>query len=524
MPAWADAHCAAARRASSSTISMLAFFCVALPREVWQPRRPARRALRRRACSRTTTTTAASARPGFEVRLARDSFVHHWQTRVVQAARRGRVPAHLPREPGPLRATSGAEGADPSRRCSRAAGARRPRTVVFPPSVGWAHRARAAPAPPRARARARRLRGGLRLHQRARRRRHAARDRAAALPLQGPARGARRRCRGRSCGRSATTTTTATPSRADARVVYDWIDDLGGLPLRPAQARRTARAGAARGGPRAHRRPPLHEDALRRAARRAATCRTRSSRAASTASREPNPALADPAFAAIARGRASRSPATTARSPSWFDYALLAATARRRPDWTFVLIGPDHDGSLARSGVLSCANVHCARAAALPGAARLSAPLRRRDDPLRDQRHHARDLAAQALRVLRGAASRSSARRCRSAWRSTWCGSFATPRSSRRRSTRRSPAERDPARGEAAQALAEANTWRARAATSWRRCPRNRAGSTSGDVPAADAVAGSPHAAAGRSRRPECARRRPRARRCRRSCPAPGRT
>ncbi len=41
----------------------------------------------------------------------------------------------------------------------------------------------------------------------------------------------------------------------------------------------------------------------------------------------------------------------------WFDYSLLAQAARERPDYAFVLIGPDYDGSLARSGVREQANI-----------------------------------------------------------------------------------------------------------------------------------------------------------------------
>src|SRR4029077_14140540 len=41
----------------------------------------------------------------------------------------------------------------------------------------------------------------------------------------------------------------------------------------------------------------------------------------------------------------------------WFDYTLLRAVAEKRPDWSFVLIGPDLDGSIRRSDVLRCPNV-----------------------------------------------------------------------------------------------------------------------------------------------------------------------
>ncbi|MFP6665571.1 MAG: glycosyltransferase [Deltaproteobacteria bacterium] len=46
----------------------------------------------------------------------------------------------------------------------------------------------------------------------------------------------------------------------------------------------------------------------------------------------------------------------------WVDYDLIAALARARPEWSFVLIGPDHDGTAAASGLAALPNVE------LPGA------------------------------------------------------------------------------------------------------------------------------------------------------------
>jgi glycosyltransferase involved in cell wall biosynthesis len=41
----------------------------------------------------------------------------------------------------------------------------------------------------------------------------------------------------------------------------------------------------------------------------------------------------------------------------WFDYVLVEETARRRPDWNFLLIGPEYDRSLQRASLLDCPNV-----------------------------------------------------------------------------------------------------------------------------------------------------------------------
>ena len=42
---------------------------------------------------------------------------------------------------------------------------------------------------------------------------------------------------------------------------------------------------------------------------------------------------------------------------AWFDYPLLASVARLRPEYTFVLIGPDYDGSLGEAGLHRLSNV-----------------------------------------------------------------------------------------------------------------------------------------------------------------------
>jgi glycosyltransferase involved in cell wall biosynthesis len=42
----------------------------------------------------------------------------------------------------------------------------------------------------------------------------------------------------------------------------------------------------------------------------------------------------------------------------WFDYGLLRRIATARPEYEFVLIGPDYDASLRRSQILSVSNIH----------------------------------------------------------------------------------------------------------------------------------------------------------------------
>ncbi|MDX1437872.1 MAG: glycosyltransferase [Anaerolineales bacterium] len=42
----------------------------------------------------------------------------------------------------------------------------------------------------------------------------------------------------------------------------------------------------------------------------------------------------------------------------WFDYELMRDVAGKRPDYAFLLIGPDYDGSLTHSGLLTLPNVY----------------------------------------------------------------------------------------------------------------------------------------------------------------------
>jgi glycosyltransferase involved in cell wall biosynthesis len=43
---------------------------------------------------------------------------------------------------------------------------------------------------------------------------------------------------------------------------------------------------------------------------------------------------------------------------NWFDYELLISLAVARPDFSYVLIGPDYDGSLKRSPISHFPNIH----------------------------------------------------------------------------------------------------------------------------------------------------------------------
>lgn len=72
---------------------------------------------------------------------------------------------------------------------------------------------------------------------------------------------------------------------------------------------------------------------------------------------EPNNASKDQAFSRIlSSGRPIAG--YYGALAKWFDYQLLKQVASLRKDWEFVLIGPDLDGSLRPSGITEQANVH----------------------------------------------------------------------------------------------------------------------------------------------------------------------
>ena len=240
-----------ARRTAASSTRSRCWRSSAWPSRgaVWRARRPARRALRHRHVRGRRLQPARAARRASTSAVARDSFVHHWQKasfrllgedeylriyRENEARFRAKWALRMRHDPlGPLRlAASYAPATGDLRALGR-----------------LGHRARAAPAPPRPRAGAERLRGRVRQLERARRRRRAARDRAAALPLPGRA--------GRARGAAADDPVDVPlqlrlPRRVPAGRARGLRLDRRPrrLPVRPGQARRAARARAARVGPR----------------------------------------------------------------------------------------------------------------------------------------------------------------------------------------------------------------------------------------------------------------------------------
>ena len=139
-----------------------------------------------------------------------------------------------------------------------------------------------------------------------------------------------------------------------ATVIYDWIDDLAVFTDHDARLVRRN-----------------HERALAEADVLVSVARTLHAEAVShrpDALYVPNAVedahftsagVADPDDPTISRLRREGKPIAGyyGALARWFDYELLEDTARRRPDWNFLLIGPDYDGSGPRASLLTLPNV-----------------------------------------------------------------------------------------------------------------------------------------------------------------------
>ena len=361
MPAWADAHCDA-HRGPPVDIAMLAFFCVALPRWVWHVVGP----MDERFGAGMFEDDDYNRRvrgAGFDIGLARDSFVHHWQKASFRLLGEDEY-LRIYRENKARYATKWAAPAarDPLADLARAAESARG-TIIFAPSVGWAIQLAQRP---HHLARVLAQDGYVVVFDSSN-----AHDDVDTLReieprlflYKGPPEAL--------AGLPRTTLWTFSYNYdyrdafpRDAAVVYDWIDDLSVFPydqrrLATLHARAMREADIVISV--AHK---LHEQALRE---RADARYVPNAVEAGRFDREPdpNPALADSEFSRIvAAGRPIAG--YYGALASWFDYALIKDVAQLRPDWSFVLIGPDYDGSLARFSLDDLPNVYCLGARPYP--------------------------------------------------------------------------------------------------------------------------------------------------------------
>ena len=142
---------------------------------------------------------------------------------------------------------------------------------------------------------------------------------------------------------------------AGTRVIYDWIDDLSVFPYdqtRLAELHGRALKEATRVVSVARK---LHECALHERPD-AIYLPNAVEEGRFDHPRTPDPALEDRDFSRLVSSGKPIAGYFGALA-DWFDYDLLTTAAELRPDWLFVLIGPDHDGSIARSRIKKQSNI-----------------------------------------------------------------------------------------------------------------------------------------------------------------------
>ena len=348
MPAWAEEHCRR-HRGQLDDIPMLAFFCVAMPRAVFETVGP----LDERfgiGMFEDDDYNRRVREAGSLVKLARDSYIHHWQ----------RASFKLLSEEGYLRtyhenekkyrakwAVQSLTATDAQEIAGMVEASRRaPGTIIFAPSIGWdIHLFQRPHHLARVLAQAGHVvifdcsnsQDSLHLIQEIEPRLYLFKGEPELLG-----------------GLEKPTLWTFTYNY-DYRdrfprttpVIYDWIDDLTVFPhdqavLGKLHARAMKEATVVACVAR-----KLHQNALRERPDAVylpnAVEEGRFDRPPT-----PNPALDDEAFSRLVTSGKPIAGYYGALA-RWFDYDMLARTAELRPDWNFVLIGPAHDASMEQS-------------------------------------------------------------------------------------------------------------------------------------------------------------------------------
>jgi GT2 family glycosyltransferase/2-polyprenyl-3-methyl-5-hydroxy-6-metoxy-1,4-benzoquinol methylase len=348
MPAWAGGHCQR-HRGQLEDIPMLAFFCVAMPRAVFEKVGP----LDERfgiGMFEDDDYNRRVREAGLTVKLARDAYIHHWQKssfKLIGEDAYLKIYYENQKKYRAKCAIDSITGTNASKIAGMVEASRHaPGTVIFAPSVGW----------------------NIHLFQRPH---HLARvlaqdgyvvvfDCSNSYDDVDLIREIEPRLflfKGEpellwTLEKSTLWTFTYNYDYrdrfpADTPVIYDWIDDLtvfhhDQVVLGKLHARAMKEADVVASVAR-----KLHQEALRER-QDAIYLPNAVEEGRFDRSPTPNPALADKAFARLVSSRKPIAGYYGALA-RWFDYELLARTAELRPDWNFVLIGPDYDGSIGRS-------------------------------------------------------------------------------------------------------------------------------------------------------------------------------
>jgi glycosyltransferase involved in cell wall biosynthesis len=369
LPAWAAGWVRAHDR-EAFEIPMLALFCTAMPRRVWEEVGPLDERFGIGLFEDDDYNRRVRGK-GYAVRCARDAFVHHWQLASFRKMskeayfalyaenkrkydEKERAPAAPPRPPrrprarAPLRDPRGAPRSAFARARARA-GEQGRRGLSAVRRLG--HPPLSAPAPPRPRIRAL---GYVAIFDSSN-----AADRVDGFREIEPNLFL-------FSGSPALLHEVPSPllwafpynfHLADgypkpARTVYDWIDDLSVFPYDEALLQNNHARGLAEATVVASVARTLHEQALKQ--RPDAILLPNGVEYERFAA----PA-APPRDEELLRFLAPGAPVAGyyGALAEWFDYALLDAVAASRPDWRFVLIGPQYDKSLPGQPMLKRENV-----------------------------------------------------------------------------------------------------------------------------------------------------------------------
>ena len=362
LPEWARGY-VRAHDGETFALPMLALFCAALPRRVYEAVGPLDERFGT-GMFEDDDYCRRIAEKGLAIRCARDAFVHHWQMASFRkmpqekylalfaenkrkyAEKWGRPPATRPSAPGD------SLGAQLAHVIERAAASRG--VVVFLPSIGWNI---SLVQRPHHLARVLARRGHLVVFD--------------SSNSDDEVDGFREVEKNVFLFRGDPATLHAIPNPllwafpynahlaeafpSGARLIYDWIDDLEVFPYDPAMLSRNHARALERAALVLCVARRLHEQALRRRP---------------DALYVPNgveyerfaaPA-APPKDEALTRFLSPGGPVTGVAGyygalARWFDAPLLDAVARENPDWRFVLIGQELDQSLSREPLLKRENV-----------------------------------------------------------------------------------------------------------------------------------------------------------------------
>ena len=358
MPNWAKEHCHR-HRGELTDISMLAFFCVVMPRAVYQIVGPLDERFAVGMFEDDDYNDRIRAND-YTIKLAHDCFVHHWQKRSFRLLGEEEYLRIYRENQARYREKRSGNGLDSAqrralqelrKRCESA-----PRVVLFPPSIGW----------------------NIHLFQRPHHLARAFAEHGEIAIFD--------------CTRSGVDEVNllreiepnlflfdGTPELLrdlpritlwtftynygyrdhlppDVRVIYDWIDDLAVFHQDPVWLR------------------ALHDRAVREADIVASVARALHTELRAVRpdaiylpnavdadhfrhAPNPNPARKDKDFMDIlAKGKPIAG--YYGALAHWFDYELLGSVARLREDWEFVLLGTDYDNSLPSSGIIELPNVH----------------------------------------------------------------------------------------------------------------------------------------------------------------------